>query len=163
MIRKILVGSIFGAFLVGCTSTEPVEQVDQSQIQLSEAILVIESISPQASSELSGVEVIRASVNYEITPFVDVADLYIASVHFDSNSPERSISVLFDQMYQNPVVLGSRSGAFDIEYPVSLIRNRRDLRLPLTVRFVVHQVTGERTSKIIGRSEPVVFSVSESW
>ncbi len=43
---------------------------------------------------LSGDEVIRASVRYEISPFQEGENLYTATVHFDSNTPDREHSIL---------------------------------------------------------------------
>lgn len=88
----------------------------------------------------------------------------LVSVQFESDDEGKRVSKYTEDAFEAlPRISGPESGLV-LTYPVEIVRQQRDLKIPVVVRVVATTPTdGGASSVIVGESEPVTFYVSEDW
>lgn len=129
--------------------------------QTSTATVKIVSLAPPAGSELTPSTVIRATVDYTIKNF-QPATFWLDFV-FESTTPGRSFGAgrtIVGERLPGPIpqaYLKSATGTITLTQELARVLGNPDLKRPIRARILMHEQSGEMSSRVPGWSDWIEF------
>jgi quercetin dioxygenase-like cupin family protein len=128
------------------------------------ASLHLSNLRPAAGTILSARDTIRVDVEYEITGFHP--DSFYLSLQFDTPVEGRTMGApvrVRGEADTPPVpprqpTLTTARGKASVSAALEHIFDGSELRHPLRVRVFLHEMTGDSSSRVIAKSEPILYS-----
>jgi hypothetical protein len=118
--------------------------------------LAVVTVDPPPGAELNAESTLRATLEFQITPFLPGLGSYVLMPLFESTTKGKTFNG-YDSHRDAPKI-GAASGRMQIEYPMSQIWLNAKLRRPVRVWFFVTQLTDdEGHSRIIARVGPYLY------
>jgi hypothetical protein len=114
------------------------------------------TISPAPMTNLKVNPMLVAEVKYEIEGYLPDVDYYLAPL-FASNEGSDTTFNEFDRLTEGQR-LASPSGTVTIRYSAHRELNSPQLAQPVKVWFYLMERTGAHTTRVIAKTEPVVYT-----
>lgn len=142
--RRLLSVLVLLALTAACASSP----------QPSTAVVVVNSVTPAAGSEVQQSSVIEATVGFTIDKFQQQADTYYLVTQFQAAD---GTSFNHSARLADHSILTAAQGSVIVSYPLSRVWSDPRLKKPIRLWFQLVAKIGPNDSVVIGRSAPVDY------
>jgi len=143
----IFVLSIIGCQSVGVNTNSPISETKISIIK----------ISPSDSKIVNKNSVIEAKLKYYIKNYVPGEYKVIAQ--FDTEKKGATSDGTF--LTEDYPIVKSAEGVLVIKFPIKHVWSQRVADKPFVMQFYLNKRTGERSSKVIAKTDSVIYNVEK--
>lgn len=143
--RRLVRALALLALTAGCASSP----------QPSTAVVVVNSITPAAGSEVQQSSVIEATVGFTIDKFQLQADTYYLVTQFQAAD---GTSFNHSARLADHSILTAAKGSEFVSYPLARVWADPRLKKPIRLWFQVVAKIGPNDSVVIGRSAPIDYA-----